>query len=124
MIVFFGDGKLGNQIFQFFFLRSFFKEEKIISFSFIEIFILFKKKCNNLIINNNYKFLKYLSVKIFNFLFILLSSLRIISSVKTQVKKINKSDCELKELIYIKGFLPITFIYPCFFQSDFFFKKK
>jgi len=124
MIFFFGDGKLGNQIFQFFFLHSFFKKEKIISLSFIEFSILFKKNYSNLIIKNNFKYLKYLSVKIFNFLFILLSSLRIISSVKPQVKKIYNTVCELQKLIYVNGFLPITFVYPYFFQSDFFFKKK
>jgi len=123
MIVFFGDGKLGNQIFQFSFLHSFFKKQKIISFSFIELFILFKVIPNNLVLKIKNKYLKYLSIKIFNLIFIFLSYLRIISSIKPQIKKIYGTNCELKKLIQIKGFLPLTYVYPYFFQSNFFFKK-
>ena len=124
MVFFFGDGRLGNQIFQYAFLRSFFKNKKIISFSFIELFFLFKNLPNNFVIKIKNKYLKYLSNKILNLLFIFLSSLRVISSIKPLVKKIYSSDCELKKLIQIKGFLPITFVYPYFFQSDFFYKTK
>jgi len=124
MIIFFGDGRLGNQIFQFSFLHSFFKNQKIISFSFIEFFILFKNTPNNLIVKIYNKYLKYLSVKIFNLLFISLSVLRIISSVKPKIKKIYKTECEERKFIKTRGFFPITFVYPYFFQSDFFYKKK
>jgi hypothetical protein len=124
MVFFFGDGKLGNQIFQYAFLNSFFKNKKIFSFSFIELFFLLKKIPNNFVINIKNKYLKYLSNRILNLLFIFLSSLRIISSIKPQIKKIYDMDCELRKLIRIKGFLPITFVYPYFFQSDFFYKKE
>ena len=43
MIIFFGDGKLGNQLFQLAFLYNFNKKKKIIfSSNFKEVFSLFK----------------------------------------------------------------------------------
>lgn len=120
MILFFGDGRLGNQLFQYAFIKSVEKKQHlIVSYNFDEISELFDsvQKIKN--IQNHY--LKF-AIRWFGFpLFDFLSKTRIISSYK--VKKYYPDDNLFEDTSYCfqKGLLPISYFYPCFAQSEKFF---
>ena len=61
--------------------------------------------------------------KFFIWFFVLLSKFRIISSINVERKRIYENKLEKKKIIFKNGLSNITFIYPRFYQSEFFFKK-
>jgi hypothetical protein len=125
MIFFFGDGKLGNQLFQLAFLLHFNKDKKVIySTNFKEVYSLFNIVNIDFLVNIENKFFKKISLELLNPIFKLLSFLRIVSCIKLDSNIILGTNVETKKIISTKGILPIIFIYPNFFQSEFFFNKK
>lgn len=125
MIFFFGDGRLGNQLFQLAFLDDFNKNKRIvISSNFEKVFSLFKVRGMDYLVNIENKYFKQISLNVLNPIFKFLSFLRIVSSVKLKTNIFFGSSVETRTIIKIKGILPIIFIYPNFFQDEFFFKKK
>ena len=70
------------------------------------------------------KFLKLFCQKFLNKFFILLSKLRIINSIDVELMQYKKFKYEGKKVFKKKGLVPITFIYPRYFQNEFFFKDE
>jgi len=126
MIIFFANGRLGNQIFQFAFLSTIAKDrEKVITFfmdELLEVFEVSNKNFVNITIKN--KFLKYLirkMIPLLSKLASLLSDIRIISFIEQKRDNINKFP--LPEIKIKKGVIPIKFVHSDFFQSEKLFNK-
>jgi len=120
MILFFGGGRLGNQIFQYAFLKSIgLKNQLIITYNFKEILNLFEYFDN--IINIENKYLRFAIRKILLPVLNILSVIRIISSYK--VNKIKQGNFLIEDTTYThkKGIFPISYIYECHVQSEIFF---
>ena len=125
MYFFFGDGLIGNQLFQYAFLKTIIKKKSlIISTNLQEVnnFLIIDKKINLIDIKN--KYLIFLFRRIFIWFFVIFSSCKIFSSINVERKNLYGTKIEKKKIVYKKGLLDITFIYPRFFQSEFFFKEK
>jgi len=123
MILFFGEGRLGNQIFQYGFIRNFARiNEFIITNNFKEFKTVFNGYGNILNIQNKYitPLIKKLCLPILVFL----SENKVISSVKVDYIKHRDLKMENNTYQYVKGFLPVTYIYPGFFQSEQFFSNQ
>lgn len=120
MIFFFGDGRLGNQLFQYAFIRTVESGNRwIVTFSFNDIADLFEsmpKVCN---IGN--RLLKLAIRRVGMRLLDFLASTRLISSyrVNTRVDK----GYVVPDTTYTRtaGLLPVVYVYPCFVQSEGFF---
>ena len=124
MYFFFGDGLLGNQLFQFQFLKTHIKKNRtVFCTNFIELnkLIDFDNKIKFVIIKN--KILVFFIRKILIWFFVLLSKLKIISSINVERKKVYGTKLEKKKIIFKNGLSNVTFVYPRFFQSEFFFKN-
>ena len=124
MHFFFGDGLLGNQLFQFQFLKTHLKKNQTVfctNFKELNELINFDNKIKFVIIKN--KILVFFIRKFFIWFFVLLSKFRIISSINVERKRIYENKLEKKKIIFKNGLSNITFIYPRFYQSEFFFKK-
>ena len=99
MYFFFGDGLLGNQLFQFQFLKTHTKKNRtVFCTNFIELnkLIDFDNKIKFVIIKN--KILVFFIRKILIWFFVLLSKLKIISSINIERKKIYENKLEKKKL--------------------------
>lgn len=121
MIVFFAEGRLGNQLFQYAFLNTLSKEnEKIITIN-MDHFV------NNFDINNrnfkHYSFGKYSKFVIKKFIksiLLLCVKLKLISYIKQD----RTFTSALPTYKFEKGLFPIRFVETGFFQSEKFFDKK
>lgn len=123
MIIFFGDGRLGNQLFQYSFIKSIEdKEHTIITYCFDEILALFDSLPNLINIQNkSSKFLiRKFALPLLNFL----AQTKLITSYKIDTYIENKFI--VPDMTYTKynGLLPVIYIYPCFVQSETFFKQS
>jgi len=99
MYFFFGDGLLGNQLFQFQFLKTHIKKNRtVFCTNFIELnkLIDFDNKIKFVIIKN--KILVFFFRKILIWFFVLLSKLKIISSINIERKKIYEKKLEKKKI--------------------------
>ena len=122
MILFFSEGRLGNQLFQYAFLNTIAKEKEII------VSTSMKDLTKNFHIKNpNFKQVppnKRLNTLLRKFIkpYVLspLVKLKLISYVKQERKKASSFPTYKKT----KGLLPITFIESGFFQSEVFFDKN
>ncbi len=119
MILFFADGKLGNQLFQYAFLKTIAKEnEKIISTNmkqFTELFEIENKKFKQITLNKYFNFLLRKFIKPY-----ILSSmvkLKLISYIKQDRSKTSALPAYKKQ----KGLFPLTLVESNFFQSEDFF---
>jgi hypothetical protein len=115
MILFFSDGRLGNQLFQYSFLNSLSKKnERIVCFNmknFSENFIINNKKFTSIKLSRvQIFFYKKLFIRLFDFF-----SLIKIVNVVSQSREGRKS---LPEYSFVKGILPITYVKTGFFQSE------
>ena len=123
--VFFGYGELGNQIFQYAFFQSYLpKNSVVITSNICEIskFIDFDDGLKFIKLKN--RFLKFFCQKFLNKFFIILSKLKIINSIDTELLEYDGFKYEGKKIKKVKGLFPITFIYPRYFQNEFFFKDE
>jgi hypothetical protein len=125
MIFFLADGRLGNQIFQYLFLKTIKKkEEKIIVSGFEELKEVFKI---NDVINLNKKrkwlrgFLYIVMRPVLNFL----ADKKIVSSIAINNEKVFENyKREASSYTQVKGFITFfIFVRLGFFQSEFFFDK-
>lgn len=123
MIFYFGDGRLGNQLFQYHFIRSILSDDHIVFASnFDEMHELFNPLKR--VINIRNKYIKYVIRKLAIPLLQLFAQLKLVTSFKV--------DCYWENGFYVPdvtytktlGLLPINYIYPCFAQSEQFFKPE
>jgi hypothetical protein len=125
MIIYFSEGRLGNQLFQYAFLTTIAKPtEKIIVFSMnelFEVFDVYNYNFKNIKISNRYiRFmLRKFFVPILSKFFEIMASFKIVTFIKQ--KKIE--NIQFPELIIKKGILPFKFVNTDYFQSETFFNK-
>jgi len=128
MIIFFASGGLGNQIFQYVFLKTIQKNnEKIIVCGFDELLNVFELNDNTIInIPKKNKWFRRLVYKIFDPICNKLSDFRFISSVDVKIEKIlGKYIRESTETCKINGLIKnINFVRLGYFQSEKFFNKE
>jgi hypothetical protein len=123
VIIFFGEGRLGNQLFQYAFLKNFAKKgELIFTNNFSELLELFDIQDN--IINIRNKHLVFITKKILVVFLKKLARLRVISYCQANKEKINNLTREKDSYKFLRGLFPIIFIFPGYFQSENFFDKK
>jgi hypothetical protein len=123
MIIFFGEGGLGNQIFQYAFIKNFLKEKEIlITCNFSKLLEQFDIQENIKNVDNRY--LRYLCNKIAVPVLKILSLLRIISYVKAERGFKNGFPIELNSFISRRGLFSPLFIFPGYFQSEQMFDQK
>jgi hypothetical protein len=122
IIFFFGEGRLGNQLFQYHFIKSIANNDYIIiSRNFEDMLALFDSITN--IINIQNRILKFLIRQLALPVLDFFARTRLISSYK--IDSYNENGFIVPDISYSKnkGLLPIIYIYPCYFQSEIFFKQ-
>ena len=122
MIFFFGDGRLGNQIFQYSFIRSIEdRDHKIVTWNFEDIVNIFGSSLE--VINVNNRLLKFVIKKIGMPLLDIFAQVKLITSYK--VDTYNVDGYVINDVAYTKskGLFSIIYIYACFAQSEEFFNK-
>lgn len=127
MILFFADGRLGNQIFQYAFLNTIAKknDEQIIVSGFEELKEVFE--INDIInLNKKNRWLRVFLHRICKPIFCFLSNKKIISSISVNHEHVmEKYRREMTTYSKNKGFFTsFTFVKLGFFQSEAFFDKK
>lgn len=123
MIFFFGDGRLGNQLFQYVFIRSMcHASQTVVAYNFEDILALFESVPN--VINIRNKYLRYALRKLILPLISGLAKLKLISSV--QVNTYDEHGFTVPDTTFKKttGLLPVVYVYPCFAQSETFFSNN
>jgi hypothetical protein len=123
MHIFFGDGYLGNQLFQYAFIKYKLKPRFLITTNFFPLLNLISIDKNVNILNIKNKYLVFFLRKFFIYFLILSSYLRMINFVCLRTERYKGTVIEKKTLIKKRGLLPITFIFPHFFQNSFFFPE-
>lgn len=123
MIFFFGHGRLGNQMFQYSFIKSAEdKEQRIISYNFEDLVELFDAipKVTNIKNRALRKLITIFAIPLLEFL----AKKSFITSYK--VDTYNENGFEVPDITYtkIKGLVPVVYVYPCFAQSEAFFRKN
>jgi len=134
MIIFVSEGQLGNQIFQYMFLKTIQRNnEKIIVFGFDELFNVFDiedKTILNIPIKSDKKIVKVLKYRlVYKFIrpfLYMISRLKIANCIEVKYEKVFKGyRRESSEYEFFKGFLKnITIVKTGFFQSEKFFDKS
>ncbi len=132
MILFFAAGRLGNQLFQYAFLRTIRREEeKVCVVGFDELMEVFdiKDVCHWLPLPKGNRYWHFIIYKVRNWLknfFSFLAFTRLISSIRVNYEKIGeKYRRETLGYTFKKGlFSRIYFVYTGYFQSEKFFDKK
>jgi hypothetical protein len=120
MIFFFGEGRLGNQLFQYCFVRTVESSERwVVTFSFSDMAELVESLPKVWHIRS--KLLKFVVRKVGMYVLDILARARLISSYRVNTR-IDKGFV-VPEAAYTKtpGLLPVIYIYPCFVQSEKFF---
>lgn len=118
MILFYSDGRLGNQIFQLAFLRGIAKPgEKIVTFNLNKVLSVFDidLKINNIVVEN--KIWQFASRKLFFYIFELLALFRIITIIYEDLSLVTHH----KRNGLFRFF---TYVRVGFFQSERFFNEK
>jgi hypothetical protein len=128
MKIFLADGRLGNQIFQYMFLKTIQKNsEKIIVIGFDDLFNIFNINDSSFVnIKKNNKWIRKFSDKILKPFFYKLSKLKVINSIEIEYEKI-LINYKRETTRYSKKnglFTNITFIKLAYFQSENIFNKK
>jgi hypothetical protein len=118
MILFFGDGKFGNQLFQYAFLKTIAKNnEKIIATNmnnFMEVIDCDDQYFKNYTLG---KFQKFIVHEFFRRALIFLANLRLIGYIRQDRNRTSSLPSFFKK----KGLFPLTFVDKGFFQSEKFF---
>ncbi|MGC9123824.1 MAG: alpha-1,2-fucosyltransferase [Thermoplasmata archaeon] len=130
MIIFFNEGRLGNQLFQFAFLETIKRDnEKIIGIGFDELYEVFDVKDENFIAFHlgkgiQRKILWRLFFKVIRPFLYWLASNKIISSIEVDYEYFGEYRRESNTFKNIQGFLKqIILVKTGFFQSENFFSK-
>jgi hypothetical protein len=119
MIIFFSEGRLGNQLFQYAFLKTIAKDnERILVGNMSELFELFEGSAKSFIhirYRNEFRFLVSRILKPYFLKYLV--KLGIIGYIEQ-----NRSEtAALPDYSYKKGFFPLTYVASDFFQSEKFF---
>jgi len=127
MIIYFSDGRLGNQIFQFAFLCSISNSnERILTFfmdNFFEIFEINNFNIMNFSVKNRY--VRFLIRKaIFPLVDKIFKGLANFKIITLYQQKIDVNKFPLPEYIVKKGYVPIKYVAPDFYQSEKLFRKE
>ena len=118
MIIYFNSGQLGNQIFQYQFLKKIKSQNEIIITSKCEYFLIFEYLKKDYIFLN--KYFRVLFRNIFKFL----SKLKLISSIVQKKETINGESVFIDDYIINKGFFKTIKIVEGFYQSEKFIFEK
>jgi hypothetical protein len=121
---FFADGQLGNQLFQYAFLKTHIKKKIIICSNFSELGKFINLSRDKYLICFNNKLVKFFLRRFLYYILRFLSKIRVIYSIKTNSKVLYGTTIEYNDLILTNGLISITFIYPCYFQNEKFFNIK
>jgi len=128
MIVFFANGRLGNQIFQYVFLKTIQENnEKIVVCGFDDLLNVFELNDDTIIsLPNRNKLIRRFVYKVFDPICNKLSDFRFINSIKVKHEKIlEKYRRESTEICNIKGLIKnINFVKLGYFQSENFFNRE
>jgi len=122
MLIFFADGRLGNQIFQYAFLKTIAKkDETIIIYNFDSMINVFDVPRRKTLIIKKRRYLRAILKLIIRPFLILLSRTRLISLIQQDVD--NFGGYKYSSDTYTKkgGIFPFTFVDTSFFQSEKFF---
>lgn len=119
MIIFISDGRLGNQIFQYVFLKTIAKEnEMIITINMNEIFELFDIQNKNI---KNIKVSKYIYFVLKKFIGPIFLNFLVKMKIITYIKQDRNEISALPSFKISRGILSITWVNTDFFQSEAFF---
>lgn len=121
--MFFAQGRFGNQLFQYAFIRSLAeKGERVVSCNFRELIDLFGPLPEVTDIRN--RLLRRVLTRLAAPLLELLARTRLITSYR--VDSYDENGFEVPDITYRKteGLLPVVYVYPCFAQSEAFFRKE
>ncbi|NUU95812.1 hypothetical protein XO10_05895 [Marinitoga sp. 1135] len=128
MIIFFESGKLGNQIFQYTFLKTIQKNnEKIILFGFEELFNVFEINDNRIIkFSIKSKWRRRMVYKVIKPFIELFSNVNLINSIQVEYEKVlHNYRRESTKYNMKKGLIKkITLVKTGYFQSEIFFDKN
>ena len=122
---YFGDGELCNQIFQYCFIRSHVPKKSIVITCYFEELsnlIDFNDDIKIVVIKN--RIARRFCMIIANRFLKIAAKLRLLSSINVDSKIYKNTTIEGKKIIKLKGFFALTYIYPRYFQNEFFFKGK
>ena len=124
MYIFFGDGYLGNQLFQYSFIKYHLKPKILLTTNFSALidFIQDDKKIKIISVEN--KIIVFFLRRIFIFILKFLSLLRLINSILLETDRYKGTVIEGQKIIKRTGILPITFVFPHFFQNKKFHNNK
>ncbi|MBK2340594.1 alpha-1,2-fucosyltransferase [Francisella philomiragia] len=115
MIIFFSDGRLGNQLFQYAFLKTVSNtNEKIIATemdNFLKVFVCHNKNFKNLSIG---KYSRFFIRKVFKKILYFLIRIRLVG----YIKQLRNNTSSLPSYTEKKGILPIKYVETNFFQSE------
>jgi len=123
MILFFGQGRLGNQLFQYAFIRSLAEQrERIVSCNFRELVELFGPLHGLTDVRN--RLLRRVLTRLGGPLLALLAKTGLITSYR--VDTYVKNGYTVPDITWRKkqGLFPLTYVHPCFAQSESFFRKE
>lgn len=124
MHIFFGDGYLGNQLFQYSFIKSYLKPKILLTTNFSALIEFIEKDNKIKIFNLKNRSLIFFFRRIFIYILKLFSFVRLINSVQLKTQRYMGTIIESENIIIKKGIFPITFIFPHFFQNCKFHLKK
>ena len=124
MHIFFGDGYLGNQLFQYSFIKSHLKPKILLTTNFSALIEFIEKDNKIKIFNLKNRSLIFFFRRVFIYILKLFSFVRLINSVQLKTQRYKGTIIESESIIIKKGIFPITFIYPHFFQNCKFHLKK
>ena len=117
MHIFFGDGYLGNQLFQYSFIKFYIKPKRLFTTNFFPLqeFIENDKKLKIYSLEN--RVVVFFFRRIFIFILKFMSFIRLINSISLDTHKYKGTTIESDKIKKKSGIIPLTFIYPHFFQN-------
>jgi len=127
MLIFFADGRLGNQIFQYAFLKTIQKEnERIIVCGFDDLFNVFDLNDKTIInLPKKNKWIRGFCYRIIKPIIYRLGDNKIITTIQIKYEYFGKYRRETTVYFFKKGMLQnVTLVKTAFFQSEKFFNKK
>jgi hypothetical protein len=123
MIIFIGEGRMGNQLFQLAFIQTAISSQKpLITCRFDQLLQLLEP--GQRILNIRGRFVRAVLIRFGRPFFALLSRARLIRSYKVNQVQISGSVFESTTFSETRGLLPITYVFPCFAQSERFFSAE
>ena len=117
MYIFFGDGYLGNQLFQYSFIKFYLKPKKLFTTNFFPLLEFLEKDKKLKIYSLENRVLVFFLRRFLIFILKFMSFIRLINSVSLDTYRYKGTIIERDKINKKSGIIPITFIYPHFFQN-------